>query len=460
MDQCCHLTGICHVAIAVGMEHTQGDAGICIHSINTSSSTACDMRQNIWQRINEGFHDMIYIWWMEMKNIIKDEGVLIFFILVPLLYPLLYSWIYNNEVVRNVPVAIVDKSHSASSREFIRKVDASPDVKVAYYCNSLNEAQNLIGQQKVKGVMYFPSDFETLIGRGEQAHVSVYCDMSLMLTYKAIYQTATAVSMDMGRRIQISKSNSFTSRDEEISTQPLAFEEVEIFNSTGGYGNAIIPSVLLLILQQTLLLGIGLSAGTARENNRFNNLIPASSHFDGVFRVILGKAMCYLMIYAVMGAYITLCVPRFFGFTSMISGTDHIGLMTPFILSCIFFGMMLSCLVRYRENVMLLVVFTSIPLLFLTGISWPQSNIPGYWQGFSWLFPSTFGVKGFLRLSSMGATLHDITTEYRALWIQVGVYFIATYMVYNYQIYKTRKTLRDHVNMMLEKIKRERAKKG
>ena len=82
-----------------------------------------------------------YIWWIEMKNTIKDEGVLIFFILVPLFYPLLYSWIYNNEVVRNVPVVVVDQSHTATSRQFIRMFNASPDVEVACYCNSLPEAK-------------------------------------------------------------------------------------------------------------------------------------------------------------------------------------------------------------------------------------------------------------------------------------------------------------------------------
>ena len=37
----------------------------------------------------------------------SDEGALLFVILLPLAYPLLYSWIYNNEVVREVPVAVV-----------------------------------------------------------------------------------------------------------------------------------------------------------------------------------------------------------------------------------------------------------------------------------------------------------------------------------------------------------------
>ena len=92
---------------------------------------------SIFRRINEGIHDMCFIWWQEMKNVVKDEGVLIFFIIVPLLYPLLYSWIYNNEVVNEVPVAIVDMSHSKSSREFIQKLDASSQVQVSYHCNNI-----------------------------------------------------------------------------------------------------------------------------------------------------------------------------------------------------------------------------------------------------------------------------------------------------------------------------------
>ena len=59
---------------------------------------------------------MLYIWAKEMRNVFTDEGVLIFFILVPLGYPLLYSWIYNNELIRQTPFAIVDMDHSALSR--------------------------------------------------------------------------------------------------------------------------------------------------------------------------------------------------------------------------------------------------------------------------------------------------------------------------------------------------------
>lgn len=413
-------------------------------------------RDSLLFRIRQGIHDTCYIMVEEIKNEFRDEGVLMFCVLVPLFYPLLYSWIYNNEVVRDVPVAIVDQSHSNASREFIRMVDGSPDTKVAYYCNSLDEAKELTGKQKVHGTIYFPSDFETRLGRGDQATVGVYCDMSLMLTYKAIYQTAQAVASDINSSIQIKNSTGFTNRDDQITTKPLDFDEVPIFNTTSGYGNAILPGVLALILQQTLLLGIGLSAGTAREKNRFQNLVPIEKHYNGIFRIVLGKSAAYFALYMVMAAYITLCVPRMFHFVSLVTAQTLIGLMVPYLLAVIFFGLTMSCLVRYRENVMLLAVFTSLPLLFMTGISWPQSNIPWFWEAFSWLFPSTFGVRGFLRISSMGATLPDIRLEYQALWIQTLVYFFTACIVYRYQIMLSHKRARARLKQIKEnKVVRE-----
>jgi ABC-2 type transport system permease protein len=85
------------------------------------------------------------IWWQETVAIFKDSGAMLFCLVLPLAYPVLYSWIYNNEVVHDVPVVVVDDSHSALSREFIQKVDASPDVSVAYYAGSIREAQDHIG---------------------------------------------------------------------------------------------------------------------------------------------------------------------------------------------------------------------------------------------------------------------------------------------------------------------------
>ena len=330
------------------------------------------MRENgLLRKIRGGFADACGIWADEMRNTVRDEGMLIFFILVPLLYPLLYSWIYNNEVVRDVPVVVVDDSHSALGREFVRHCDASPDVRVLCHANDMDEARSLLSRQVVKGIYYLPPDFSVRLGRMEQTAVSVYCDMSLMLTYKAIYQTAMGVALEMNGGFQAKLAGNPTAREDELTISPLDVKPVPIFNPAGGYGSFILPGVLMLILQQTLVLGIGLSAGTARERNRYQDLIPFNRAYQGMFRIVVGKAMCYFMIYAVLGAYLAMVVPRIFDFVVLAEPSALLAVMLPYVLACIFFGMVVSCIVRYRENVMLLVVFASVPLLFLSGVSWP-----------------------------------------------------------------------------------------
>ena len=389
--------------------------------------------------ISEGLHDVFHICVQELRQTFRDEGMLIFFILVPLAYPILYSWIYQEQLVREVPVVVVDDSNSSRSREFTRLFDASPDVAVVARCTDMTEARKAVGRQEAFGIIRIPSSFATDIARGKQTAVALYCDMSIMLNYKAILQTATAVAGDMNAGIQISQSGKTTARQDERTTTPRDFAEVALFNPTGGYADFILPGVLILILHQTLLLGIGLGAGTAREQNRYEDLVPVSRHYNGTFRIVMGKAWCYFMIYLAVGAYVILAVPAMFGFLQLLSVGPLLALMTPFLLATIFFGMTISCIVRYRENILLIVVFTTVPLLFLSGMSWPQSAMPGAWQAVAGLFPSTFGIRGFIRLNTMGATLQDIRTEYIALWIQTVAYFLAACAVYRHQLRMTRR---------------------
>ena len=78
------------------------------------------------QKVIQGIHDLFYIWKREFGTTFRDQGVLIFFVLVPLVYPLIYAFIYTNETIHEVPTVVVDDSRSSLSREYLRKVDSSP----------------------------------------------------------------------------------------------------------------------------------------------------------------------------------------------------------------------------------------------------------------------------------------------------------------------------------------------
>ena len=391
------------------------------------------------QKVVQGIYDLFYIWKQEFRTTFRDQGVLIFFVLVPLVYPLIYSFIYTNETIREVPTVVVDNSRSSLSREYLRKVDASPETSIVAYCADMEEAKLMLKDRKAYGIIYIPAHFSDDIVQGKQTQVSIFCDMSGLLYYKALLTANTNVSLAMNAVIKMERAGNTTARQDEITAYPIEYEDVAIFNPTNGFAAFLIPAVLILIIQQTLLLGIGLSAGTAREHNQFKDLVPINRHYNGTLRIVMGKGLSYFMVYSLVAVYILCVVPRLFSL-NQIAIPGVLTLFTlPYLTACIFFAMTASIAIRNRETCMLLFVFTSVPLLFLSGISWPGSAMPSFWRYFSYLFPSTFGINGYVRINSMGATLNEVAFEYRALWMQTGIYFLTTCFVYRRQIIQSRK---------------------
>ena len=391
------------------------------------------------QTVVQGIHDLFYIWKQEFRTTFRDQGVLIFFVLVPLVYPLIYSFIYTNETIREVPTVVVDNSRSSLSREYLRKVDASPETSIVAHCADMEEAKLMLKDRKAYGIIYIPAHFSDDIARGKQTQVSIFCDMSGLLYYKALLTANTNVSLAMNADIKMERAGNTTARQDEITAYPIEYEDVAIFNPTNGFAAFLIPAVLILIIQQTLLLGIGLSAGTAREQNRFKDLVPINRHYNGTLRIVMGKGLSYFMVYSLVAVYILCVVPRLFSLNQIAIPGVLTLFALPYLAACIFFAMTASIAIRNRETCMLLFVFTSVPLLFLSGISWPGAAMPEFWRYFSYIFPSTFGINGYVRINSMGATLNEVSFEYQALWIQTGIYFLTTCLVYRWQIIQSRK---------------------
>lgn len=380
--------------------------------------------------IREGFEDIFFIWKDELKNVFRDAGVLIFFFLVPLAYPLLYSFIYNNEVVRDAKLVVVDQSDSYLSREFTRRVNATADVEVVSTCTDMAEAKRYLDEKKAYGILYFPESFSKEVYRGEQATVSLYCDMSSLLFYKAFLLSATEVSLDLGREIQLSRLSSSSEKQDEITVNPIPYESITLFNPQNGFASFLVPAILILVIQQTLVLGIGMLGGTVREENRLETL-PQSvgRHFHGTLRIVFGKSLTYLMIYILVCIWALAVVPKLFALPQIGDPLTLLFFVLPYLLACIFFAMTLAGFMTTRESPMLVFVFTSVLFLFISGISWPKEAIPPFWKALGCLFPSTPGIQGFVRINTCGATLNEVAFEYRMLWVQTGVYFLSACLI-------------------------------
>lgn len=368
----------------------------------------------------------------ELKRIFTDPGVVVIFIVATLAYPLLYKAIYWNEQITDVPVAVVDLSQSAESRTFLHHWNASPDIRLSHTCNSIAEAEQLLREQKVHGIVYFPRDFASQLADPlGQAHISLYCDMSSFLYMKAIYLSCNQVMLESMRNIQIDRYESM-GYGREFSwalVQDAPYTETALYNPTGGYGSFLIPAVLVLILHQTLLFGICMLAGTARDDDKVLYRVLGKGRLAGVLRLILGRAAAYFTIYYALAAILLGLLPRLFDIPHIGDIGDILRFIVPYILACIFFSMTVSVFIRNRESGLVLLISTSLIFLFMAGISWPKEMMPAAWRYLSYFIPYTWGAHGFIHINSMGATLWSTRNEYISLWILSGGYFLATCVI-------------------------------
>jgi len=363
--------------------------------------------------------------------------VLLLAVIVPLVYPLLYSWIYTNEVTREVPVCVVDQSMSASSRQYIQKIDGTPDLAVAAQCSDLKEAERLLAQQKAYGIIYFPKDFATKTARMEQSHIGVYMDMSFMLYYKTIFMTLTNLNLQNNTQIQLKLAQNKTDREDQLQAASIKIEEHSMYNTTGGYGNFLLQAVIVLIIQQTLILGISMRAGWNRQlrdlggRNKKGTAIylrKKISTYGSILKDFWGIFMSYGAVYLVMATYVLLVTPKIFGFAQRIQFHDFCFLLVPMLFAMLTFAMAISTMFRRREDCMICIVFSSLPMLFLVCVSWPEASIPQVWEHVAWLLPSTPAARAFVRLNEMGSSLESVYPYLAALIVQ-GLFYMLIYFI-------------------------------
>ena len=241
------------------------------------------------------FYNILDVWKNELIRSLTDIGALVFFVLVPLLYPPLYAYLYNNESVREVPTVVVDNCHTSMSRDFLRKADASGDINIIGHCADMQEAIELIHEHKAYCLIYVPAEFQKNIAEGKQAVVELYSDMSGLLYYKSVLSACTEVSLEMNQEIKAQRLVGATKEQAEAFAYPIKYEYVPMFNTQSGFATFLIPAVMMMIIQQTMLLGIGMLLGDERENKRKGII---AEHLKGKrpLEILIGKATGYFKI--------------------------------------------------------------------------------------------------------------------------------------------------------------------
>ena len=364
--------------------------------------------------------------WREFRAIATSYSVLLVLVGGVFAYGILYNYMYAPNVVREVPVAVVDHSHSELSRQYIRLLDATPDVAIAHRAQDMMEAKGLMQSAQVYGVLYLPHDFEERLLRGEPSVYPFYAVTDAFLYYEAMERANLEVmeAIDGDYRTLLIEFLSLGSLAAVATQSPVTVVGTALYNPIEGYGVYLIPSVLMIIIFQTLMMLVAMRAGGDRQHG---TLLPYArlrgNRMEMALSLVCGKTITYAILYGVFAFFLVGLLPLVFNIPHGASWGVLIALLVPYILGTSFLGLALSRWYTDAEAPILLIAFFSIGLIFLSGVSYPLELIPWYWQVVHYIIPAAPAVLAYVQLNSMDATLRDVWPQLLALYCQSVVYF-------------------------------------
>ncbi|QXC56400.1 ABC transporter permease [Vibrio mimicus] len=353
----------------------------------------------------------------EFKALITNPVVVLTVFGGVVFYSFLYPLPYAKQIPREQTVSVVNLDQSQASFQLERMVDATPQVKIVQRDHIIADAKQAFLDKKVSGILVIPEHFYKDLLLGKSPTLAYAGDASYFLVYGTIVEGLAQAGGTLAAQTKVSRL--------VIEGEPMAFAAQHFsptsanlkptFNPRMGYVDYVVPAVFVLILQQTLIMAAGLMVGTQKQGHGYwSRVAPA--------KLLLVRSLVLVAVYYLLSLYYFGASFDLHGVNTLAQPTDLLSFLLPFLLACCFIGIVLGAVTPRRELVTLVVLISSMPLIFTAGFIWPVEMIPSPLVWLAQCFPSTPGIQGFLGLNQMAASWSTIAPKWTLLWAQALVW--------------------------------------
>lgn len=334
-----------------------------------------------------------------------------------------YSFLYPLPYIRQTPVeqqvAVVNLDGSQLSRRLERMVDATPQVRFCARAGSLAEAKETMLKAKLAGILVIPEHFYRDLLLGREPVLSFAGDASFFLVYSTVLEGMSAAGRTLAGEVKMTRLLQ-SGKPLVQARQQLTGVRVNprpVFNSGMGYVDYVVPAVFVLILHQTLVMSVGILGG----GQKCTTSVRAASVYwrdYPAWRVLTVRALIFGLLYVL--AFLYYFGPSFswYGIARLAAIGDLAAVLVPFLLAAIFLGVCLGQILPRPELVTLVVLLSSMPLVFTSGFVWPLSAIPAPIVAAVQLTPVVPAIAAFLRLNQLGADFAQVFPLWQQLWLQ------------------------------------------
>jgi ABC-2 type transport system permease protein len=319
-----------------------------------------------------------------------------------------------NQILRKLPIAVVDNDLSDLSRQIVETLDASGALNVVVRARTLAEARTAIDRGRAFAAVEIPPGTERDVLKGITAHIPIYADATYLFIFRS---TASGVATAIGALTSDlvargARSDGSLVKAKLASMSPADVLLQPIFNPVGGYASYVVPAAFILILQQTLLIGAAMLTRAALAKG------------GGAFAGVLGRGIAHMTIYLPAVALYLIVLPRIYGFSTLGHLPQLFALAAIFLLATSFMGQAVGAWFTRPENATILLLATSLPQFFMAGFAWPREAIPDAALAFGRLFPADSAIDGLVRINQLGASIWEVAHDWLALWCLALAYFV------------------------------------
>lgn len=366
----------------------------------------------------------------EWKLFWKDPAALLLLVVAVAVYAVYYPLPYMHQTVSKIPVAVVDLDGSKMSRELVRMSQSTQSLDIVAVYNNMDSAEVAMAETRVYGIMRIPENMERRVQRGENVAVGIYTHGSYVMLHGAIGTAFATCVATLSAPIKVKRlvlSRGLSLAEAKSIRDPFPVQFRTMFNGVSGYANYVVPAVLVLILQQTIIVG-ACTLGGPRRNRKFRKGMYPEENAPALVRYF-GRGFAYFVHYCIWIAIFHYFIYALFEFPRRGDLVTVSAFAACFLPASIAFAFVCSLAFKYRESAMQFFLFLSIPFLFMSGFSWPRASMPEWMQWVACLVPSTYAVPAWLATEQLGASLWEISHYLYALLCQALGYGILGYLL-------------------------------
>lgn len=373
----------------------------------------------------------------EFSLLSSNSVVIAIFIGAPLLYGLLLGAVYKKGKVNHLPVLVIDLDNSPLSHKVIDMIDDS-EVIDAILLQNQNELKAKVISEEYSAIITIPERFEAEVIQKRHPEIGVDVNTANILTanYAAKAVQQILGTLNAGIEIEALKKSGIPAVTAKTQYEAFKVNYARFFNASANYMSFLWPGVLGIIIQQVFLLALALSfAREFEEKTFFSEFMPRAKNS---WNAMLLKALPFWLIGIGILILLRLMFPLF-EVPFNVNGTAMLTLVTLFIVSVTFLGILVSIAIPSQLKATEILMVVATPSFIISGFTWPLSQMPSYIVSLANTIPSTHFLIGMRKALMYEATLSEIWPEIKSLLILTLVFALLSYLLLQLKIYKHKK---------------------